>query len=373
MAQILHKELDDHGVQLHLRTRVQEIEEDGIIAVRDGQTLRIPCDLVIMAVGVQPDTALAVQAGLQIGESGGIRVDHNAQTSDPDIYAIGEVAERFNALTHHPGRLALAGPAQRQARATADHICGRQHSEHGFIGSSCIRVFDQNAAVSGLSEKAAKAAGIPCDSVLIFPNDKVSLMPECHYMAFKLIFEVPTGRILGAQAIGRGECDKRINVIAAMITMHASLEDLKELELCYAPQYSTAKDVVNQAALVALNVLYGEVRQVHVQDVRALAESGACIIDVREPGEYARGHLRSAKNIPLSQLRERMAEIPSDRPVYLHCRSSQRSYYALRCLQGNGYRNVFNISGSFLGICLYEHFRDQHEGRTPIVTAYCFD
>ena len=234
-------------------------------------------------------------------------------------------------------------------------------------------MFDQNAAVSGLSEKAAKAAGIPCDSVLIFPNDKVSLMPECHYMAFKLIFEVPTGRILGAQAIGRGECDKRINVIAAMITMHASLEDLKELELCYAPQYSTAKDVVNQAALVALNVLYGEVRQVHVQDVRALAESGACIIDVREPGEYARGHLRAAKNIPLSQLRERMAEIPSDRPVYLHCRSSQRSYYALRCLQGNGYRNVFNISGSFLGICLYEHFRDQHEGRTPIVTAYCFD
>ena len=373
MAQILHKELDDHGVQLHLRTRVQAIEEDGIVAVRDGQTLRIPCDLVIMAVGVQPDTALAVQAGLQIGESGGIRVDHNAQTSDPDIYAIGDVAERFNALTHHPGRLALAGPAQRQARAAADHICGRQHSEHGFIGSSCIRVFDQNAAVSGLSEKAAKAAGIPCDSVLIFPNDKVSLMPECHYMAFKLIFEVPTGRILGAQAIGRGESDKRINVIAAMITMHASLEDLKELELCYAPQYSTAKDVVNQAALVALNVLYGEVRQVHVQDVRALAESGACIIDVREPGEYARGHLRSAKNIPLSQLRERMAEIPSDRPVYLHCRSSQRSYYALRCLQGNGYRNVFNISGSFLGICLYEHFRDQHEGRTPIVTAYCFD
>ena len=373
MAQILHKELDDHGVQLHLRTRVQEIEEDGIIAVRDGQTLRIPCDLVIMAVGVQPDTTLAVQAGLQIGESGGIRVDHNAQTSDPDIYAIGDVAERFNALTHHPGRLALAGPAQRQARAAADHICGRQHSEHGFIGSSCIRVFDQNAAVSGLSEKAAKAAGIPCDSVLIFPNDKVSLMPECHYMAFKLIFEVPTGRILGAQAIGRGESDKRINVIAAMITMHASLEDLKELELCYAPQYSTAKDVVNQAALVALNVLYGEVRQVHVQDVRALAESGACIIDVREPGEYARGHLRLAKNIPLSQLRERMAEIPSDRPVYLHCRSSQRSYYALRCLQGNGYRNVFNISGSFLGICLYEHFRDQHEGRTPIVTAYCFD
>ena len=373
MAQILHKELDDHGVQLHLRTRVQAIEEDGIVAVRDGQTLRIPCDLVIMAVGVQPDTALAVQAGLQIGESGGIRVDHNAQTSDPDIYAIGDVAERFNALTHHPGRLALAGPAQRQARAAADHICGRQHSEHGFIGSSCIRVFDQNAAVSGLSEKAAKAAGIPCDSVLIFPNDKVSLMPECHYMAFKLIFEVPTGRILGAQAIGRGECDKRINVIAAMITMHASLEDLKELELCYAPQYSTAKDVVNQAALVALNVLYGEVRQVHVQDVRALAESGACIIDVREPGEYARGHLCAAKNIPLSQLRERMAEIPSDRPVYLHCRSSQRSYYALRCLQGNGYRNVFNISGSFLGICLYEHFRDQHEGRTPIVTAYCFD
>lgn len=373
MVQILHKELDDHGVRLHLDTRVRSIEADGIIATHEGKELWIPYDLVIMAIGVRPETKLASDAGLTIGETGGVRVNHNYQSDDPDIYAIGDVIESFNALTHRPGRLALAGPAQRQARAAADHICGRQHHEHGFIGSSCIRVFTQNAAATGLNETTASEAGLSFDSVLIFPNDRVSLMPDCAYMAFKLIFEVPTGKILGAQAIGRGECDKRVDVIAAMITMHATLEDLKELELCYAPPYSTAKDVVNQAALVALNILYGEYRQVHVSEVRKLVEGGACIIDVREPGEYARGHLLGAKNIPLSQLRERMTEIPKDVPVYLHCRSSQRSYYAVRCLQGHGWYNVINISGSFLGICLYEYFRDIHESRVPIVTAYCFN
>ena len=190
-------------------------------------------------------------------------------------------------------------------------------------------------------------------------------MPDSHYMAFKLVFEVPTGRILGAQAIGKGAADKRVDVIAAMITMGATLEDLKELELCYSPVFGTAKDVVNFAALVGLNILYGRYRQVHVNEVRGLVESGAYIVDVREPNEFAAGHLNGAHNIPLSQLRERMNEIPKDVPVYVHCRSSQRSYYALCCLQGNGFDNIINISGSYLGICLYEYFNDKTEKRAP--------
>ena len=269
--------------------------------------------------------------------------------------------------------MALAGPAQRQARAAADHMYGRMHQNHGYIGSSCIRVFEQNAAATGLNEKAAKQAGFSYDSVLLFPNDKVGLMPESHYMAFKLVFEVPTGRILGAQAIGKGSVDKRIDVIAAMITMNATLEDLQELELCYSPVFGTAKDVVNMAALVGLNILDGEYRQVHVEEVRNLVENHAYIVDVREEHEYQAGHILTAHNIPLSQLRERMSEIPKDVPVYVHCRSSQRSYYALCALKGNGYDNIINISGSFLGVSLYEYFNDKMEHRTSIVTKYNFN
>lgn len=373
MVQILHKELDDNGVALHLNSTVTAIEDGCVKAQCGGKEVSVAADAVVVAIGVAPETKLAADAGLALGETRGILVNANYQTSDPDIYAVGDAAEGYNALTHTPGRLALAGPAQRAARAAADHMCGLPHRNTGFIGSSCVRLFSQNVACTGLSEKAARKAGIPCDSVLVFPPDKVGLMPDSHYLAFKLVFEVPTGRILGAQAVGRGEADKRVDVIAAMITMHAGLEDLKELELCYSPVYGTAKDVVNQAALVALNVLYGRIRQVHVSEVRGLVESGAYIVDVREPGEYANGHVRGAHNVPLSQLRARMDEIPHDVPVYLHCRSSQRSYYALCCLQGRGWTNLYNISGSFLGISLYEYYNDKALGREPIVDRYNFN
>ena len=234
-------------------------------------------------------------------------------------------------------------------------------------------MFGQNAAAVGISEALAARSGLHADSVLIFPGDKVGIMPDWHYMSLKLIFERPTGLILGAQAIGEGDVVGRMNVIAAMIRMHATVYDLKDMTLCYSPVYSTAKDPVNQAALVAINVLEGQLRQVHVSEVRSLVESGAYIVDVREEGEYAEGHLVGSHNIPLTQLRARMEEIPKDVPVYLHCRSSQRSYYALCCLRGHGYHNLTNISGSFLGISLYEYFRDKSEGRKPIVTAYNFD
>ena len=373
MAQILHKELVDHGIQLYLNSTLTQVEDGFVIARRGEESFQIPADAVVMAVGVAPETKLALDAGLEIGATRGIKVNHNYQTSDPDIYAVGDAVELFNALTHSYGRLALAGPAQRQARAAADHMYGIPHNNTGYIGSSCVRVFEQNAACTGLTEKAAAKAGYSFDSVLLFPPDKVSLMPDSHYMAFKLVFEVPTGRILGAQAIGKGAVDKRIDVIATLITMNGTLEHLKELELCYSPVFGTAKDVVNQAALVGLNILYGNFKQVHVSQVRALVEAGAYIVDVREENEFAQGHLIGAHNIPLSQLQERMDEIPRDVPVYLHCRSSQRSYYALCRLQGNGYRNVVNISGSYLGISLYEYFQDQDQGRKPILTQYNFN
>ncbi|MGN0733417.1 MAG: FAD-dependent oxidoreductase [Emergencia sp.] len=373
MVQTLHKELDDNGIRLCLESTVTSIEEGKVTAVKHDEEFCVDADAIVMAIGVSPETELAEAAGLEIGRTRGIKINHNYQTNDPDIYAVGDAIESFNALTHKPGRLALAGPAQRQARAAADHICGKQNKVKGFIGSSCIKIFGLNAACTGLNEKTAREQGLSFDSVLIFPSDKVGIMPDSNYMEFKLIFEVPTGRILGAQAIGTGEADKRIDVIASMITMGADLEDLKELELCYAPPFSTAKDVVNMAALVGLNILYGRYKQVHVDKVRELAESGAYIIDVRSPEEFQSGHLKCAHNIPLGQLRQRLDEVPRDVPVYLHCRSSQRSYYATCCLQGHGFTNITNISGSFLGISLYEYFNDKTEGREPIVTEYNFE
>ncbi|MCI1965183.1 MAG: FAD-dependent oxidoreductase [Oscillospiraceae bacterium] len=369
MAQMLHKEMLDHGVNLILSDGVKKINEDSV-ELQSGKV--VSAKAVVMAIGVRPETSLAKDAGLEIGETGGIKVDHNYVTSDPDIYAVGDAIEVYHQLTHKPTRLALAGPAQRQARAAADHMYRIPHNNNGVIGSSVVRIFDLNAASTGLNEKAAKAAGISYDFVYIIPVDKVGLMPESHPLHFKLLYEYPTGRILGAQAIGKGDADKRVDVIAAMISMGATLEDLKELELCYAPLFGTAKDAVNHAALVGLNLLYGRFQQVPVTKVRELVENNAFIIDVREKNEYANGHLINAVNIPLSEIRDRLDEIPKDRPVYLHCRSSQRSYNAVMALENLGYDNVFNISGSYLGICCYEYYQDQVTGRKKIVTKYNF-
>ncbi len=373
MAQTLHKELMDHGVRLLLSTSVKAIKNDCVIAAGDNGEISVPTQAVVMAIGVRPESKLAVEAGLSIGETGGIKVNHNFQTSDPDIYAVGDAIEYYDRLAHAPGRLALAGPAQRQARSAANHIYAIPERNNGFIGSSCIRIFEQNAASTGMNEKAATKAGINYNFAYILPPDKVGLMPDCHYMGFKLLFEVPTGRILGAQAIGKGAVDKRIDVIAAMISMNATLEDLKHLELCYSPIFGTAKDVTNLAAMVGLNLLNNVYRQIPVSQVRSLVEQGAYIVDVREEGEYQYGHINGAHNIPLSQLHQRMNEIPRDIPVYLHCRTSQRSYYALCYLLGNGYKNLYNISGSYLGISLYEYFNDKFLNRTPILSKYNFN
>jgi len=369
MAQVLHKEMMDKGVNLILSDGVKKIGADEI-ELQSGR--KVPAKAVVMAIGVSPETSLAKDAGLEIGVTGAIKVDHDYLTNDKDIYAVGDAIEVYNKMTNKPSRLALAGPAQRQARAAADHMYGIPHNNKGVIGSSVVQLFDLGAASTGLNEKTAKAAGINYDFVYIIPGDKVGLMPNSNPMHFKLIYEYPTGRILGAQAIGKGNVDKRIDVIAAMITMGATLEDLKELELCYAPLFGTAKDVVNFAALVGLNLLYGRFKQVPVTKVRELVESNQFIVDVREKHEFEKGHLLNAVNIPLSEIRNRFNEIPKDVPVYLHCRSSQRSYNALMALQNSGYDNIVNISGSYLGICCYEYYNDQITGRDKIVTEYNF-
>ncbi len=370
MAQILHKEMIDKGINLILSDGVKKINPDSV-ELQSGK--KVTAKVVVMAIGVSPETSLAKDAGLEIGETGGIKVDHNYLTNDKDIYAVGDAIEVYNRLTHKKSRLALAGPAQRQARATADHMYNIPHRNNGVIGSSVVQVFDLGAASTGLNEKAAKAADISYDFVYIIPSDKVSLMPDNNPIHFKLIYEYPTGKILGAQAIGKGNVDKRIDVIATMILMEGTLEDLKELELCYAPLFGTAKDVVNHAALVALNILNGQFRQVPVYKVRELVENNEYIIDVREKDEFELGHLKNAVNIPLSELRNRANEVPKDKTVYLHCRSSQRSYNAIMALQGMGFDNLFNISGSYLGICCYEYFQDKVTGREKIVTEYNFN
>lgn len=370
MAQILHREMMDNGVNLILSDGVRRIGDDHI-ELSSGR--RIQVQGVIMCIGVRPETTLAREAGLEIGETGGILVDHNYRTSDPNIHAVGDAVEVFNRLTHSKSRLALAGPAQRQARAAADDIYGICHRNTGVIGSSVVEIFELNAASTGLNEKMAQKEGYNYDFVYIIPGDKVGLMPNANPLYFKLIYEVPTGRVLGAQGIGKGNVDKRIDVIATLIMMDGTLEDLKELELCYAPLHGTAKDVVNHAALVALNILNGVYKQVPVTKVRELVEKNAYIIDVRERDEFQKGHLINAKNIPLSELRGRLDEVPTDQPVYLYCRTGQRSYNAIMALQHRGFDNVVNISGSFLGICNYEYFNDQVTGRDKILTQYNFD
>lgn len=369
MAQILHKEMMDQGVNLVVGDGLASITSSDI-TLNSGKV--IAADIVVLAIGVRPETSLAAQAGLEIGETGAIKVNQNYQTNDANIYAVGDAIEVYHRVMNKPTRLALAGPAQRQARAVADHMYGIPTTNKGVIGSSSIQVFDLAAAATGLNERTAKQIGMPVEAVYIIAPDKVGLMPSSNPLHFKLVYEVPTGRIVGAQAIGKGNADKRIDVIATLITMNGTLEDLKELELSYSPMFSTAKDVVNLAALVATNIMAGRFKQVRVSEVRSLVESGAVIIDVREPNEFANGALKGAKNIPLSQLRERMNEIPKDVPVYVHCRSAQRSYNAVMALNNSGYQNVSNISGSFLGISLYEYYQDQVLNREPIVTQYNF-
>ncbi len=369
-AELVHKELFDHGVNVVLDDGLAEITDDKI---KLGSGKEIKSQAVIVAIGVRPDTALASKIGCKLGLTGSIAVDQHYQTSIPNIYAVGDAIEVTNMITRKKTRLALAFPAQMEARDAVDHMYGRTIQNKGVIGSQAIHIFDINVASTGLTEAECQKDGIDYRTVTVIPKSRVGLMPDATPLYMKLIFGYPSGEVLGAQALGKSDVDKQVDIVATMISMHGNISDLTHVEVCYSPWFSTAKNAVNMAALVAENILNGEYKQVQVSEVRKLVEKGACIIDAREPNEYEEGHITSAINIPLSQFRQRLDEIPTDRPVYVHCLSGQRSYNMVRSLNNRGYDNVVNISGSYLEICEYEYFKDQTTDRKPIVTNYRFD
>lgn len=372
MVQILHKELVDKGINLIVEDKVCSFENKNVI-LESGK--KINADTIIMAIGVLPETELAKNSGLELGPLGGIKTDSNYMTNDENIYAVGDAIEVYGALFNDYFKLPLAGPAQKQARSVADHINGMKINNKGFIGSSVIKVFDYNGASTGLTEEfiKMKKMNIHYNVIWAIPGDGVGLMPSSNPLHFKLIYEVPSGRILGAQAIGKGNVDKRIDVIATGIKLNATIDDLKDLELCYAPPFGTAKDVVNFGGYIASNLLNGDYKQISFSKVRNLVEENAYIIDVRERDEFELSHIINAKNIPLSEFRERINEIPKDIPVYLHCRSGQRSYNAALIMENLGFKNSYSIAGGFMGISFYEYFNDLTLNRPKIVTGYNFD
>lgn len=372
MVQILHKELVDKGINLIINDKVCSFKDKTVI-LESGKSINV--DTVIMAIGVLPETKLAKNSGLELGPLGGIKTDSNYMTNDENIYAVGDAIEVYGALFNDYFKLPLAGPAQKQARSVADHINGMKINNKGFIGSSVIKVFDYNGASTGLTEEfiKMKKMNIHYNVVWAIPGDGVGLMPSSNPLHFKLIYEVPSGRILGAQAVGKGNVDKRIDVIATGIKLNATIDDLKDLELCYAPPFGTAKDVVNFGGYIASNLLNGDYKQISFSKVRNLVEKNAYIIDVRERDEFELSHIINAKNIPLSEFRERINEIPKDVPVYLHCRSGQRSYNAVLIMENLGFKNSYSIAGGFMGLSFYEYFNDLTLNRPKIVTDYNFD
>jgi len=347
IANLVESHLTKHGVRLALN--------DGVagFAQKDGGTLEVqtksgkvyPADIVILALGVRPDTTLAKTAGLVIGERGGIRVDDQMRTSDPDIFAVGDAIEVKDYVTGQRSLVALAGPANRQGRIAADVICGRESRYRGTQGTSIIGLFGGAAAWTGVSEKTLKRLGDKdYERIYLFPNSHAGYYPGAKMIGLKVIFRKSNGLLLGAQALGGDgpAVDKRISALAIAIQMHATIYDLEESELCYAPQFGSAKDPINFAGMVAADVLRGDMPLSHWDSL-----NGAFLLDVREPVELAVESVPGAVNIPMGQLRSRLGELPRDCEIHVICRSAQRAYYATRVLLQKGFK-ARSISGGML-------------------------
>lgn len=371
MVQIFHKELMDKGVNLILNKKVEGFEENKVL-LSSGE--KVKTDLVLMAIGVSPETTLAKNANLDIGKMGGIRTNQNYMTNDSDIYAIGDAIEVYSPLFHDYFKLALAGPAQKQGRAVADHINDLPVDNRGFIGTSIIKVFDYNGASTGMTEGFIKAMNLNVnyDTVALVAHDSVSIMPNSNPMYFKLVYEIPTGKILGAQAIGKGDVARRIDVIATSIKYNGTIYDLKDLELCYAPPFGTAKDVVNYAGYIASNLMNDTYKHCSFAKVRELVENGEYIIDARPPEIFEKVHIKGAINIPICEIRKRIDEIPKDRTVYIHCKTGLTSYNGALILQSLGIKDVVSVDCGFSLLSYYEYFNDKTQSREPIVTKYMF-
>ena len=348
MAAMLHARLRKAGVDLRLGTSAAAFHplEKGLEAeLTDGQ--RLQADMVVLAIGVQPDGSLAKAAGLTVNSRGAIVVNDRMETSSPDIYAVGDAVETFQFVSGKPASIALAGPANKQGRIAADNIAGIPSRYTGAQGSSVLKLFDMTAAVTGLNEEAIQKLGLSYDKVVLTSSSHASYYPGAKSMVVKVLFETPTGKILGAQIVGYDGVDKRIDVLATAIRAGMTAFDLTELDLSYAPPYSSAKDPVNMAGFVMENVLTGKVRQFHWQDVAQLPRDGSVVLlDARTQREFDRGHIEGAMHIPVDELRERMGELPQGKPVYVYCQSGLRSYIACRMLTGCGIE-CYNLSGGY--------------------------
>lgn len=346
MACFVHNHINANGIDLRLGADVRELraQDDGLI-VRDADGEEA-FDMVVVAIGVTPENALAKAAGLELGIKGAIVVDEHMLTSDPDIYAVGDAVQVRNHVSGKEANIPLAGPANRQGRIAADNICGIPSTFGGSMGSSVIKVFKLTVAATGLSERAAQAAGIECDAVLLGPATHATYYPGAAHLQLKVVFDKKTGRVLGGQAIAPYSAEKHIDVLAVAIQAHMTMSDLEELDLCYAPPYSSAKSPVNFAGFTAGNALSGLVRQARWADVRDLPEN-AKVLDVRNPGEYKEGKVPGAQQIPLDELRGRLNELSANVHYYVFCYTGLRSYIACRILTQHGFE-CSNLAGGFM-------------------------
>ena len=348
MAAFIHGEIRRHGIRLALGHTVEGFaERDGGVDVQLKDADPLHADMVVLAIGVTPDTVLAKEAGLELGLKGSIVVNDRMETSVPDIYAVGDAVQVKHSVTGQDAVISLAGPANKQGRIAADNICGGDSRYLGSQGSSVIKVFDLTAASTGVNETNAKKAGLDVDTVILSPMSHAGYYPGGKLMTMKVVFEKGTYRLLGAQIVGYDGVDKRIDVLATAIHAGLTAIQLKDLDLAYAPPYSSAKDPVNMAGFMVENLASGVVKQFHIEDVNALPHDGSVtLLDVRTPQEYAGGHIKGFRNIPMDELRERLDEIENGKPVYVICQSGLRSYIACRVLAGYGYE-AYNFAGGF--------------------------
>ncbi len=348
MASFVHAKMRAEGVCLKLGSSVIGFEDRGEslnVLLKDEEP--ISTDMVLMAVGVSPDTALAKTAGLELGIKGSIVVNERMETSVSDIYAVGDAVEVKHYITGSKALISLAGPANKQGRIAADNICGIESVYRGTQGSSVIKLFDLTVATTGINEAAAIKAGLSYEKLVLSPASHAGYYPGGRIMTIKLLYEKESLRILGAQIVGGDGVDKRIDVIATAIRAGLKVTELQELELAYAPPYSSAKDPVNLAGFMADNIVNGRVRQFHWDEIPALRQDeNAFLLDSRTPGEYARGYAEGFVNIPLDKIRERIGEIPTGKRVYVMCQSGLRSYIACRMIEQLGYQ-CYNFSGGY--------------------------
>lgn len=348
MASFVHAEMRKKGVRLLLGYSVEGFEKagDGIHVLLKGER-PLKADMVVLAIGVTPDTTLAKEAGFKLGLKGSIEVNDRMETSEPDVYAVGDAVEVKHYITGRKALISLAGPANKQGRIAADNICGGDSRYTGSQGSSVIKVFDMTAAVTGISEQTAKKAGIDCDKVYLSPMSHASYYPGGKVMTMKVIFEKETYKLLGAQIVGYEGVDKRIDVLATAMRAGLGALELQSLDLSYAPPYSSAKDPVNMAGFMIDNISKGRLKQYFWDEVEELPkDGGAILLDTRTEREYARGHIKGFINIPVDELRERITELEREKPVYIICQSGLRSYLAYRILEQNGFE-CYNFSGGY--------------------------